>query len=316
MEQLAGTVVFLAVPAEEYVDLTWRRHLRDQGEIEFIGGKAELIRLGVFDDVDMAMMSHVTGKMPAPGFRMRLGNAGFVAKAATFQGRAAHAGRAPHTGRNALSAAVLAIQALHAIRELFDPEDLIRINPIVTQGGTAVNVVPDHASVETLVRGLTVEAVDVAAAHVDRGLQAGAQALGVRVQIDTTPGYLPRLTFPMLDDLFLSNAAALVGETACERTGYAASSTDAGDLSHLMPVLHPNHGGCSGDGHTTEFRISDPHAAYILPAQAMACTLVDLLEDGGHRAEECVAAYKPRLTKADYLNRQRAIWATKSVSYE
>src|SRR5215472_8953429 len=61
-EHLAGRVVFFAVPAEEYGDVEWRVQQARAGKLEFLGGKPELMRLGHFDDVDMAMMIHTTSQ--------------------------------------------------------------------------------------------------------------------------------------------------------------------------------------------------------------------------------------------------------------
>ena len=58
LSELAGNVAFFAVPAEEYVEIDYRVGLRAQGQTEFLGGKGEMIRLGAFDDIDMAMMVH------------------------------------------------------------------------------------------------------------------------------------------------------------------------------------------------------------------------------------------------------------------
>ncbi len=60
LAELAGKVVLFAVPAEEYVEIEYRRDLKKQGKIEFLGGKAELVGLGLLDAVDMAMMVHVS----------------------------------------------------------------------------------------------------------------------------------------------------------------------------------------------------------------------------------------------------------------
>jgi amidohydrolase len=61
IRHLAGRIVFLAVPAEEYVDLEWRSLQARRGTIEFLGGKPELVRLGTFNDIDLAMMVHASG---------------------------------------------------------------------------------------------------------------------------------------------------------------------------------------------------------------------------------------------------------------
>src|SRR5437879_8709137 len=59
-DQLAGRVAFFSVPAEEYGDIEWRVAQARAGKLEFLGGKPELLRLGHFDDVDLAMMIHTT----------------------------------------------------------------------------------------------------------------------------------------------------------------------------------------------------------------------------------------------------------------
>ena len=60
LSELSGRLVFMAVPAEEYIEIEYRDGLRQEGKIEFLGGKPEFIRLGEFDDVDLAMMLHTT----------------------------------------------------------------------------------------------------------------------------------------------------------------------------------------------------------------------------------------------------------------
>ncbi|MBV8074489.1 MAG: amidohydrolase [Candidatus Eremiobacteraeota bacterium] len=306
LRHLAGEIVLLVVPAEEYVDLRRRSELAKKGKIEFLGGKPELVRLGAFDEIALAMMVHASGD---PG-ESRLSCAwhynGFVAKQARFIGRAAHAGNAPDRGINALNAATLAMQAIALQRETFRDEDRIRIHPIVTAGGTAVNVVPDDVRLETFVRGATLEAIDDAAQKVDRALKAGAYAVGAEVEIETLPGYLPLSVDRDLGRTFKANACALVGERHWRESPSNAASTDAGDLSHLVPVLHPSHGGCAGENHTIDFKITDPNVAYVLPAKALASTIVDLLADGAAEARRVMASFKPKLSRDDYLATMRA----------
>jgi metal-dependent amidase/aminoacylase/carboxypeptidase family protein len=103
MEALAGRVVLFAVPAEEYVDLEYRARLHDEGRIEFFGGKPELVRLGHFDDVDMAMMVHASANTPERRVRVGATTNGFVAKTIRFRGKASHAGSRPDLGINALN---------------------------------------------------------------------------------------------------------------------------------------------------------------------------------------------------------------------
>ena len=242
MDRLAGRVVFMAVPAEEGGDLEWRLNEVRAGRLEFLGGKCELLRLGHLDDVDLAMMIHTTPR-PEDGLACVPGsNNGRFGKTARFVGRAAHAGGAPHMGVNALYAAHLALAAINALRETFRDEDTIRVHPILTHGGSQVNVIPGEARLETYVRGRTLEGIRDANAKVDRALKAGALALGASVEIETLPGYLPLRSDPTMTRVFRQNADTLFGPGACREAGHRAGSTDMGDLSQVIPVLPSVHG--------------------------------------------------------------------------
>src|SRR6202795_3784070 len=104
-EHLAGRVVFFAVPAEEYGDVAWRVEQARAGKLEFLGGKPELLRLGHFDDVNMAMFIHTTPQPEMKKAGIAASNNGCIVKTVRYIGRAAHAGGAPHLGVNALYAA-------------------------------------------------------------------------------------------------------------------------------------------------------------------------------------------------------------------
>jgi len=307
---LTGNVAFLAVPAEEYVDLAWRIEARRRGAIEFLGGKPELVRLGVFDGVDLALMVHASGNADDAPLSMLWEYNGFIAKRIRFIGRPAHAGVAPYRGINALAAARLALDAIDAQRETFRDDDRIRVHPIITHGGDAVNVVPHDVRVETYVRGASIGAIVDAAARVDRSMRAGALALGAEVEIETLPGYLPLSVDRRMGALFRANAIELTGAAGWDEGEVCAACTDAGDISHVMPVLHPNHGGCAGYNHTADFRITDARAAYVTPAKALAATVVDLLGDGARGARATLEAFVPRLTHDDYLAQMRALTRT------
>jgi amidohydrolase len=306
-EHLSGRVVFFAVPAEEGGDLEWRMSQRRAGTLELFGGKPELVRLGHFDDVDLAMMIHTTPRPEDGKASVPLSNNGRVGKLARFIGRASHAGGAPHLGVNALYAALIALAAINALRETFRDEDTIRIHPILTHGGSQVNVIPAEARLETYVRGRTLDAVLDANRKVDRALKAGALALGATVEIDTLPGYLPLDCDTTMARYFRDNAIALVGEAEYRELGHRTGSTDMGDLSQIMPVLHPYMGGARGTGHAADYEIVDKRLAYVAPAKALARMVVDMLGDGGAGAREVLARAKPRLTREAYLALQRGM---------
>ena len=305
MDSLSGRVALLVVPAEEYVEVEYRLGLKRQGLIEFLGGKPEFVRLGEMDDVDMAMMFHTTsraedGKLGlAPSFN------GCVVKFVEFVGRAAHAGGAPDKGINALNAAMLALSAIHAQRETFRDQDSVRVHPIITKGGELVNVVPADVRMETFVRGRTVEAILDAEKKVNRALRAGALAVGAKLRLTTLPGYLPYVGDPLLSDLIKENSVALVGAEGWRDVGHQTGSTDMGDVSQIMPAVHPYAGGATGTGHGADFTIVDRDLAYLNPAKVMAMTLVDLLSGGAAMARRVLAETPPKMSKAEYLELAR-----------
>src|SRR5262245_8000736 len=307
---LAGRVAFFAVPAEEYGDIEWRVGQARQGTLEFLGGKPELLRLGHFDDVDLAMMIHLTSRPEEGRAGVPTSNNGCIVKTVRYVGKAAHAGGAPHLGVNALYAATVGLGAINAIRETFRDDDTIRVHPIITHGGSQVNVIPADVRLETYVRGKTVEAILDANVKVDRALKAGALALGAQVEIETLPGYLPLFNHAGLTKYFKANAAAVLGADQVTETGHRSGSTDMGDISHVMPTLHPYMGGASGGGHGADFTISDPKLAYIEPAKQLALMAVDMLWDDAKAAREIIAGFKPRMTKEAYLAFQRGIGRT------
>jgi amidohydrolase len=307
LQHIAGRVVAFAVPAEEYGDVAWRVQQAREGRLEFLGGKPELLRLGHFDDVDMAMMIHTSPRPEDKLAGVGVSNNGCVVKTVRYIGKAAHAGGAPHMGINALYAANVALTGINALRETFREQDTIRIHPIITQGGVQVNVIPADVRLETYVRGKTVEAILDANVKVDRALQAGALALGAQVEIETLPGYLPLFNNMEMAEIFKANAIALVGEPNFTTIGHRTGSTDMGDISHVMPTLHPYMGGASGMGHGADFQITDPKVAYLGPAKALAMTAIDLLWGGAEAAREVMSTTKPRMTSAEYLAFQRGL---------
>ena len=157
-------------------------------------------------------------------------------------------------------------------------------------------------------RGKTVEAILDASRKVDRALRAGALALGAKVEIKTLPGYMPMACDPIMGEHFRSTAVRLVGEENFRIIGHRTGSTDMGDLSQVMPVLHPYVGGAQGTGHGADYAIVDKQLSYVTNAKMLAAMAVDLLADGAQLAREVVAKSKPSMTRETYLALQRSIF--------
>ena len=159
LDGLCGSIRFLSVPAEELIELGFRETLQRQGIIKYFGGKVEFIYRGYLDGVDMALLIH-SGSLPeGKTLAIGRGNNGCVIKNITFQGISAHAGGSPEKGVNALYAATCGINAANAIRETFIDGQHIRFHPIITEGGLAVNAIPETVKLEAQARGASYEAM-------------------------------------------------------------------------------------------------------------------------------------------------------------
>lgn len=317
LSSLSGRVAFIAVPAEEYIEIEFREGLRKEGKISYLGGKPELIKLGEFDDVDMAMITHTASTAVMRKRLIGVGGTsnGCLAKQIQFIGKGAHAGGAPHAGVNALNAAMIALSAIHAQRETFKDADTVRVHPIITKGGEVVNIVPDDVRMETFVRGKTLEAIKDANEKVDRALRAGALAVGGSVKINTLPGYLPMVSDRNLQTLYRANAFSLVGKSKVTPSGrHGTGSTDMGDVSHIMPAIHPYTAGAGGTSHGNDYLIEDYNLAVLNPAKIMLMTVIDLLADGALKAKEILKKHKTIMTKQEYLDLMESLRSEEEYS--
>ena len=308
LPQLSGEIIPFAVPAEEFIEVERRLGLQADGRLEFLGGKQELIVLGEFDDVDIAMMCHTASDMGDRQFAVGGTSNGHIVKYIKFTGRGAHAGGAPHLGINALNAATFALQAIHANRETHRAEDTVRVHGIMTKGGEAVSAVPSDVRLEWRVRSGNPQAVVRNSAVVDRCFKAGALAVGASVEITNIPGYLPMRSDTRLQEIFRRNATDLLGERltmVIPNRRNRGGSTDMGDLSHLVPACHPYTGGAAGPGHSKDYLITDYETAVINPAKIMAMVAIDLLAEDAASGKEVVRAHRPAMTKQTYLKFQR-----------
>ncbi len=263
-EEVGGRIRVLGTPAEEGG-----------------GGKILMADAGAFEGVDAALMVH-----PAGADLRGMDTLAATSFAATFHGLAAHAAAFPERGRNALDAAVLGYVNVAALRQHIAPSD--RVHGIFTKGGDRTNIVPELAEMDWMVRSGRVEDLDAFVERVLACLAAGAAAAGCTWEHRTTMRtYADMVDNPVLLDRFAVHAEALGRRLADPRlTGTPVTgSTDMGNVSHLVPAIHPvlavsppdvsihsaaftgHAGGPAGD------------AAVVDGARAMAATVVDLWTD-------------------------------------
>lgn len=309
IKELSGSLAFLAVPAEEFQSLDYCRKLIAEKQIAYCGGKPELLRLGVLDDVDAVLLIHAGHDRFVPeSFN------GFAMKQIVFTGKAAHGGLRPWAGINAASMARQALNMIDAQRDTFPDEESVRIHGIISDGGNAVNVVPARAELELQVRAKTPEAISRAGQVVDRCVRAAAQAFGGKVTITNLGGYLPYRSCPQLNALHAENLREFFGKTL-GNCGHRGSSTDMGDVSMLIPALHAYTGGFSGSPHARDFVVTDPELAYIEGAKLLALDAVELLANHAERGRE-IAAFPPAMDKKSYLQYKENMSSSKEYAYD
>ena len=264
---LGGRVTILGCPAEEGG-----------------GGKVRLLEAGAFDGATAAMMVH--GEMGDVEYVPYLANDQLDV---VMRGRPAHASSAPWAGVNALDALVLGYTAMLAMRGTLREDE--KVHGIITEGGTADNVVPERAVGTFRVRAGTAARLQPLKQRLAACYRGAAEQVGCEADLTWRGAYLDVRSNRTLARVYRRNAEAL-GREFFEPEVVPASvagSTDMGNVSYAVPVIHPVMTVCplGVSGHTPEFAewaVSDlADGAVADGAAALAMTAVDLWCDEGLR---------------------------------
>ncbi|MGH8013136.1 MAG: M20/M25/M40 family metallo-hydrolase, partial [Candidatus Binataceae bacterium] len=257
---LPGRIVVMGTPAEEGG-----------------GGKIMLLEAGAFEGVDAAMMAHPTdaefSTIPALATQhLRI----------TFHGRAAHAAAAPWDGASALSAVIQTFQSVDAARLHW--RDQSRVHGVITNGGQAVNIVPELTRCEFLARAASSAYAREIADRIIRCAEAAALATGVRMEHELIGGYKNMINNHAMAECYARHSAALGSPAPAAPHGMPTGSTDMGDVSHQLPAIHPlfrisdpGQGNCHEDAFVRSADSPRGYDAMIRVAKAMAMTAYDLL---------------------------------------
>ena len=232
----------------------------------------------------------------------RSGCNGCVTKNITFKGVASHAGGSPERGKNALYAATCGLNAVNALRETFVDSDHIRFHPIITEAGVAVNAIPETAKIESYVRGASFDSIYKYNKKVNQALAGAAASMGCNVEIDDHPGYFPLNNDENLAQVMTEAMETIAGKDTVIRGPWGTGCTDMGDVSAIMPAIHPHTSGSVGTGHGKDYYVADKVLGCLHPAQCLVLTAAKLLIDDAARAKKVIAEAKPYFkSKEDYL---------------
>lgn len=304
---ISGKVKFCFVPAEEGIDYDYRKGLIEKGILKYNWGKPEFIRRGTFSDCELAFMVHASPKdFGDKKFYINLGNNGNIIKQTTFIGKSAHAGGAPHLGINALNAASTAISTINSLRETFLEKDHIRFHSIITNGGYAVNTVPEKVVINSYVRGANVKALNEANERINRAIKGVAVAFGCNVTIEDRAGSMPVSNDKGMIDCAIEVISNTFGkESLNSSTDWGTICTDFGDVSSLMPSVHLYTCGMNGPLHGTTSNGGDLEISVIDSAKFQYAYIVELLKDGAKRAKDIISCFKPTFENLDQYLKQK-----------
>jgi len=239
------------------------------------GGKVKMVEKGVFDEVDICMMSH-----PAP---FEIASPIWLSRsqlALVFNGKASHAAAAPWEGINALDAAVACYNSVSMMRQQTKPTN--RIHGVFTDGGDKPNIIPQRAAMNYYIRGLLDSDVEDLKEKLINCAKGAALATGCTVDIsEDDPFYSAVKTNKILTDFYVKNAKSL-GVKFNDPDSSMVASTDMGNVSQIKPSIHPLYRiNTAGANHTHEFTKATGSAESQLPTlnsgKSMAMTAIDVV---------------------------------------
>jgi amidohydrolase len=262
IDQLGGSVLVIGTPAEE-----------------IYGGKVIMAERGAFSGVNVAMMVH-------PGTHDTVTTQALACQTleVEFLGRAAHAAAHPEAGINALEAMVQSFNAVNSLRQHI--KSRARIHGIITDGGEAANIVPAHSAATFIVRAEDESYLNELKQRVLSCFTGAATATGARLKYrwgDVI--YAAMRNNLTLARLFKQNMESLGRRVKLVDTDSAFGSTDMGNVSQLVPSIHPEVAIAPEDVivHSPEFALAAASEAgsrgLLDAAKALAMTVVDLVSN-------------------------------------
>jgi amidohydrolase len=276
VDQFGGTVQVIGTPGEEGY-----------------GGKVFMADRGAFSNVDAAMMVHPDIHDFATTQALAL-----LMLDVEFFGKSAHAAANPELGINALEAMIQSFTSINSLRQHI--RSSARIHGIITDGGKAANIVPDHSSGSFLVRAMENDYLDELKDRVLNCFIGAATATGARLEYKWGEVRYDSLKNNMtLANLFIDNMKTVGRNTALTDSEGAFGSTDMGNVSQLVPAIHAfvSIAGKGTSIHSADFTVAAASEkgmqAMLDAAKAVALTVVDLLAE-----PETLAKVKEEFSKS------------------
>ena len=263
LDELPGRLAAIGTPAEEGG-----------------GGKVALVRAGGFSDVDLAMMCH-------PSSRTLSGRTSLASNRVDveFFGKAAHAAAQPDKGINALDGVIQTFNNVNAMRQQLRPE--ARIHGIITNGGSAANIIPEYAMAKFSVRALDRRYQQEVLKRFIACAEGAATSTGTKLKLTVheNSGYENMVPSQPLAERWAAHMRAMGQAVQTTLDDERMGSTDMGNVSQILPAIHPYIGIApeGTPGHSTAFRDAaatpEAHEAALYAAKALALVAIAALAE-------------------------------------
>lgn len=195
------------------------------------GAKCTMVKKGVFDNYDMALMVHLYGENLISPKLQALDSYTYV-----FHGKSAHASAAPWDGNNALNGIQLMFHAIDMLRQHVKPD--VRIHGVVRDGGLAPNIVPEKASAEFYIRSMSREYLNELTQKIDDCARGAAIATQTAYEKTPTAESYDNLKPNATGEIVLAESYRELGLEIGD-TEKVFGSSDAGNVSMVCPTFHP-----------------------------------------------------------------------------
>lgn len=274
-KDLHGTLTVLGCPAEEG-----------------LCGKADLLRLGAFDGVDAAVMVH-----PSQTTLSKPNYVSMTPLSIKYHGKASHAASYPWEGLNALDAAVACYTNISLLRQQMKPA--WRVHGVIKNGGAQPNIIPEETELEFYLRTPNDADMVMLKQKVEGCVQGAVLATGCSADYQFgQKSYSHLVSNNILAELFEKHAASfgIEMEKDEEKRRKFGGSTDMGNVSQVIPSLHPKYNiGTTASNHSKEFTAvagsEQAHKCTMDVAKALAMTVLELYCNP-HLVEEVKADFK------------------------
>ncbi|WHY00091.1 M20 family metallopeptidase [Neobacillus sp. DY30] len=242
--------------------------------------KGSFVKYGLVNGIDAALMIH-------PNAETRLTSSSLAVDPLDFEfiGKPAHASANPHEGINALDAVIQLFNGINALRQQL-PGD-VRIHGIITHGGDAPNIIPEYAKARFYIRAATRTSLNEVTQRVKAVAEGAALATGAKVNVIAFQNEVDNLLLNNCYNAVFKEIVEELGENVVESGDKGLGSTDAGNISQVVPTIHPyiKIGASDLIPHTVSFReaAASPKGdqALITGAKALALTALKLITDAG-----------------------------------